>query len=63
MTSRIVKIGRNGLTQLITTSFTTDPDGKEGVREHITLETPTPVTETQRMRLLSTWEMGKEWPT
>jgi hypothetical protein len=63
MTRRLVRVGKRhgaaGTDQLITVTYETEADGT--VREHITLETPTPVTDTQRLRLLKTWEIGREW--
>jgi hypothetical protein len=63
MTSRIIRVGsvRYGTDQFITTSYSTDPDGQ--LRAHITMETPKEITDTARLRLLSTWEMGKNWPS
>lgn len=66
MTSRIVRVGKRhgprGTDQLITTTYSTDPATGE-VTEHVTCETPTPVTETQRMRLIQSWELAREFPS
>jgi hypothetical protein len=59
MTSRIVRVGRQE--QVITTTYSLDDAGN--VHEHITLETPNPLTETQRLRLVQTWENTKEFPS
>lgn len=59
MSTRIAKIGPTA--QLITTTYTEEAGV---VHEHITLETPTQVTNTQRLRLLRTWELtGHDWRT
>lgn len=60
MTSRIVRAGK--ARQLVTTTFTVDPSAKDGVREHVTLSTPTPITDTARLRVLSLTEAGRKWP-
>lgn len=60
MTTRIVRIGRSR--QIVTTTFTEDEQAKDGVREHVTLQTPTLMTDTARLRLLSVNEPGKRWP-
>jgi hypothetical protein len=65
--SRVVRVGaylrnRKLVTdQLITTSSETDINGV--TTEHVTLETPRAISETQRMRLLQTWEQGRAWKT
>jgi hypothetical protein len=46
---------------MVTTTYEKQEDGS--VREHITLETPKDVSESQRLRLLQTWENQKDWPT
>jgi hypothetical protein len=65
MTSRFIR-GRRarglrpGDDQIVT--LTTEMvDGR--MHEHITLETPKALTDTQRLRLVKTWETQKEWPT
>jgi hypothetical protein len=66
MTSRFIR-GRRarglkpGDDQVVTTTYETEADGK--VREHVTLETPKALTETQRLRLIQTWEGEREYPT
>lgn len=59
MTSRIVRVGK--MRQLVTTVFESDETGQI-VHEHITLSTPTPLTDTARLRLLTVDEMGRRWP-
>jgi hypothetical protein len=49
--------------QIITTRFTPDETAKDGVREHVTLETPQPLTDTQRLRLQDVNEAGRKWRT
>jgi hypothetical protein len=66
MTSRIIRTPkrrglRPGDDQMVTTTYEKQEDGS--VREHITLETPKDVSESQRLRLLQTWENQKDWPT
>jgi hypothetical protein len=63
MTSRKVRVGstRNGTDQLITTTYLREDDGR--LHEHVTLQTPTPITDTQRLRLVQSWELDKGWPT
>lgn len=65
MTSRFIR-GRRarglqpGDDQIVT--LTTEMvDGR--MHEHITPETPKALTDTQRLRLVKTWETQKEWPT
>jgi hypothetical protein len=60
MTSRIVRVGKER--QLVLTTFTPDPNSRDGLHEHVTLSTPTPLTDTARLRLLSVTEAGKRWP-
>jgi hypothetical protein len=54
---------RNGTDVVCTTTFEIDPAAKDGVREIVTLETPRAVTDTQRMRLVQSWETDKKWRT
>lgn len=58
--TRIVRVGKDR--QLVTTTFTPDPAGKGGVREHVTLTTPTSLTNTAKLRLLKVTDVGKRWP-
>lgn len=60
MTARIVRVGKQR--QLITTTFTPEPQAKDGLREHVTLATPSALTETARLRALSLQDAGKRWP-
>lgn len=60
MTTRIVRIGRER--QIVTTTFTEDDKAKDGVREHVTLATPTPMTDTAKLRILKLNEQGRRWP-
>ena len=58
--SRIVRVGK--ARQIVTTTFTPDPNGKDGVREHVTLATPDTMSETAKLRLISVRDSGKRWP-
>ncbi len=60
MIMRVVKVGkgRHRTDQAITTTYSTE-DGQ--VREHVTMETPPEITETQRLRLMSVYEEKKSW--
>jgi hypothetical protein len=60
MTSRLVRVGKTQ--QIITTSFTPDPEGKDDIREHVTLATPDRMTDTARLRLLRVNDSGRRWP-
>lgn len=62
MTSRRVRVGstRNGTDQLIITTYLREDDGR--THEYVTLQTPTPITDTARLRLILTWENAKEFP-
>jgi triacylglycerol esterase/lipase EstA (alpha/beta hydrolase family) len=61
MTSRIVRIGKRSQ-QVITTRWVagTHP-GFTTVHEHVTLATPHHQTDTQRLRVLTVRDTGKEW--
>jgi hypothetical protein len=65
MTSRKVIVGRPGsrrsTEQIVTTQWLPGPDGEP--HEHVTLQTPTPITETQRLRLVKSWELEQEFPS
>jgi hypothetical protein len=61
MTSRIVRVGRRE--QVVTTRWVAGKHpGFTDVHEHVTLATPN-VTDSQRLRLLSTRDTGIVWPT
>lgn len=60
MTTRVVRVGK--ARQIVTTTFTEDEKAKDGVHEHVTLATPTPLTDTQKLRVVSLTESGKRWP-
>jgi|HubBroStandDraft_4_1064222.scaffolds.fasta_scaffold03931_5 hypothetical protein len=65
MTSRFIrgyraKGLRAGDDQIVTTQWLDDGNGT--VHEHVTLETPKALTDTQRLRLVATWENQKEFP-
>jgi hypothetical protein len=63
MTSRIVQVGkgRRRTDQVITTQWLPGDTGEP--HEHVTLETPALMTETQRLRLMTAREMGQTWKT
>jgi hypothetical protein len=59
LSTRVVKIGPTA--QLITTTYTEESGI---VHEHITLETPAAITDTQRLRLMRSYELnGRDWRT
>lgn len=59
MSTRAVKVGPTA--QLITTTYTEESGV---VHEHITLETPPATTDTQRLRLMRSYELsGRDWRT
>jgi hypothetical protein len=60
MTARVI-VAHGRAVQIVTTTYEPDPAAKDGVHEHVTLETPTPLTEAQRLRLESLNETGKFW--
>jgi hypothetical protein len=65
MISRVIRTPkkrglRQGDDMIVTTTYSTEDDGK--LREHVTMETPKALTETQRLRLVQTWENEKEFP-
>jgi hypothetical protein len=61
MTSRIIRIGRGklGSAQMVTTQWLAGPDGT--VHEHVTLETPKHMSDTAKLRLITSQEAGKSW--
>jgi hypothetical protein len=62
MTSRIVRVGQRQ--QVVTTQWLAGVmKGFTDVHEHVTLSTPGALSETQRLRLMATREMGKSWRT
>jgi hypothetical protein len=54
---------RAGTDVVCTTTYSADPSAKFDYREHVTLETPKTVTDTQRLRLVQSWETDKKWRT
>lgn len=58
-------VRRSALGDIITTRFTTKPNelGVEETWEDVTLETHRESSETQRLRLLTARELGRNWPT
>jgi hypothetical protein len=60
MNTRVIKIGkgRHQSEQVVTTTFTTE---NGAVREHVTLATPEPISDTQRMRLMTYAEAKQSW--
>jgi hypothetical protein len=65
LNTRVVRVGsmKNGTYQIITTRYEDDDASPNGTRECITLETPVPITDTARLRLLKTWELERSWPS
>lgn len=63
MTSRKVTVGRrfhkNATDQIITTTYSKEGDD---TREHVTLETPTALSDTAIQRLRIVRESQKDWP-
>jgi hypothetical protein len=60
MTSRIVRVGQRQ--QVVTTKWLAGlVKGFTDVHEHVTLQTPDTITETQRLRLMTAREMGRSW--
>jgi hypothetical protein len=61
MITKVIKVGkgRHQSEQVVTNTFTTEADGQ--VREHVTLSTPEPITDTQRMRLMTYREEKQSW--
>ncbi len=62
MTSRLVKVGRGHrrTDQIVTTTYTTEDDG--ALHEHVTLETPDPLSDTAIQRMAVLRESQKVWP-
>jgi hypothetical protein len=70
MTSRLIRAPkfrglRPGTDMLVNTQWLHGEPGTDfhEIHEHVILETPKPITDTQRMRLLQTWESDKLWRT
>jgi hypothetical protein len=68
MTSRLIKGPRArglkpGTDVVVTAQWLLGTGEFAEVHEHVTLETPTPLTETQRLRTLAAWETDKQWRT
>jgi hypothetical protein len=60
MTSRHVRVGRQS--QIVTTEYLHGAEpGFEERHEHVTLSTPDPLTDTQRMRLMTAREARESW--
>jgi|HubBroStandDraft_4_1064222.scaffolds.fasta_scaffold465325_1 hypothetical protein len=61
MTSRRIRIGK--LYQIVTMQWGPNPKHEIGSEphEHVTLETPKPVTDTARLRVLALNDAGKSW--
>jgi hypothetical protein len=68
MTSRLIpgqraKGVKRGTDVIVTVQWLHGDAGTphEPIHEHVTLETPKALTETQRLRTLSAWEADKQW--
>lgn len=62
MSTRIVRVGRGKqqTEQVITTTYSTEEDGR--VHEHVRLETPDPLSDTAIQRMRTVRESQKVWP-
>lgn len=64
MSTRVVQVGKGRTMSEVAITSVIKPGEAEGFtarHEHVTMETPKPLTETQKLRLMTYQEMKQSW--